>query len=116
MREFRQVLRDAGARVWMSAFAGLVAGLLEAAVLVFAIAAAVAMSRGTAPKLELPLHLSLTRPGVLVAIGLGCALLRTVVSLAGLRLATNAKSTMEAHYQRDLLGAYLAAPWEAVAG
>ncbi|MEA2167809.1 MAG: hypothetical protein QOF76_1109, partial [Solirubrobacteraceae bacterium] len=116
MRDFGRILRDAGRSLWLSAVAGLVGGLLEAAVLVFAVAAAVAMSRGTAPTVDLPFDLSTAAPGTLVIAGLTCAVLRTLCALAGLRLATNAKSALEARYQRALLGAYLVAPWEAVAG
>ena len=115
MRDFRRILREAGPQLWLSALAGLVAGLLEAAVLVLAVAAAIALSHGAARAVELPFHLSRSSAGTLVAVGLACAVLRTVSALVGLRLATTAKSAVEARYQRDLLGAYLEAPWETVA-
>ena len=116
MREFRTILKDAGARVWLSAVAGLIAGLAEAAVLVLAVAAAIALSDASVPPATLPFGLSHASAGTLVAAGLLCAVVRIAAALGGLRLATTAKSLAEARYQRELLRAYLEASWETVAG
>jgi ATP-binding cassette, subfamily B, bacterial len=115
MREFRGLLRDIGPRLWLSALAGLVAGLAEAAVLVVVVASAVALSDDALHGIVVPLLPPDTGAGRLVALGLGCAVVRAVASVAGLRLSTTARADVEARYQRDLLRAYLEASWEEVA-
>lgn len=115
MRDFRGILRDARARLWLSAAVGAVAGFAEAAVLVLAVASAVALSDYSAPVSGLPWNLEDADPTVLVAAGFTCAVVRVVASLVGLWLSTTAKSVVEARYQRDLLHAYLESSWEAIA-
>jgi ATP-binding cassette, subfamily B, bacterial len=115
LHELRGLLRDAGPRLWLSALAGLVAGLAEAAVVVLAVAAALALSDDTVPGITLPLIPSDAGAGLLVALGLVGAAIRTVAALAGLRLSTTARVDAEARYQQDLLRAYLEASWEEVA-
>jgi ABC-type multidrug transport system fused ATPase/permease subunit len=115
MREVRGLLGDAGPRLWLSALAGLVAGLAEAAVVVLVVAAALALSDDSLPGVTLPLVPSDAGAGLLVALGLAGAVVRTVAALAGLRLSTTARADVEARYQGDLLRAYLEASWEEVA-
>jgi ABC-type multidrug transport system fused ATPase/permease subunit len=114
-RELRALLRAAGPRLWLSALAGLVAGLAEAAVVVMVVAAALALSDDALPGVTLPLIPSEAGAGLLVALGLVGAAVRTVAALAGLRQSTTARVDVEARYQQDLLRAYLEASWEEVA-
>jgi ABC-type multidrug transport system fused ATPase/permease subunit len=115
MRELRGLLGAAGSRLWLSALAGLVAGLAEVAVVVLVVAAAVALGNEAVPGVALPLLPADVSAGPLVVLGIGCAAVRMVASLAGLRLATTARVDVEAQYQGDLLEAYLEASWEEVA-
>ena len=115
MRELRGLLRGAGPRLWLSALAGLVAGLAEAAVVVLVVAAAVALGNEAVPGVALPLLPDDASAGPLVVIGLACAAVRMAASLVGLRLATTARVDIEARYQGDLLEAYLEASWDEVA-
>src|SRR5205807_5089488 len=87
----------------------------EAAVLVLAVAAAIALSHSSLPTVGLPWGLSHASAATLVGVGLACAVVRIAAALCGLRLATTAKSIAEARYQRTLLRAYLEASWETVA-
>jgi ABC-type multidrug transport system fused ATPase/permease subunit len=115
MHELRGLLRAAGPRLWLSALAGLIAGLAEAAVVVLVVAAALALSDDALPGVTLPLIPSDAGAGLLVALGLVGAAVRTGAALAGLRLSTTARADVEANYQKDLVRAYLEASWEEVA-
>jgi ATP-binding cassette subfamily B protein len=114
VRELAVAWRDAGARAWTAAIAGLLAGLAESTVLVLAIAAAVRLSDGQVDPISLPFGLTDASAGSLVGIGLAFAAVRLGAAVVGLHQSTAARSHQEARYQRQLLRAHLEASWPEV--